>query len=188
MTKLGVFLMFIVAAMLTAGVYGAVHDQISYTVSPEYFTRFKFPEFGLLNSTVPERVRAAEVGFLASWWMGIPIGLLTGVAGFLQPTAALMRRALLWSLPIIVGFAFVVGLLGLIYGIAHTRTIDLASYSGWFIPDGVVDMRRYLCAGYMHNASYLGGVLAVPAAWTFHVSFRARQRGRTLAPANGVPA
>lgn len=177
MRKLGVFLMFIVAAMVTAGVYGALHDQISYTVSPEYFTRFKFPEIGLLDSTVPERARAAEVGFLASWWMGIPIGLLTGLAGFLQPTAALMRRALLWSLPLIVGFAFVIGLLGLLYGVAQTRTIDLASFRGWFIPDAVIDMRRYLCAGYMHNASYLGGVLAIPVAWTFHFAFRARHRG-----------
>ena len=28
-----------------AGCYGALHDQISYTISPEYFTKVKFEQF-----------------------------------------------------------------------------------------------------------------------------------------------
>jgi hypothetical protein len=34
------------------------------------------------------------------------------------------------------------------------------------------ELRPYLCAGYMHNAAYLGGALSVPAVWRFHVVFR----------------
>jgi len=41
-------------------------------------------------------------------------------------------------------------------------------------PREVVDLRRFLCAGYMHNAAYLGGALSIPAAWLFHIVFRAR--------------
>jgi hypothetical protein len=26
---------------LIAGLYGALHDQLSFTIAPEYFTRFK---------------------------------------------------------------------------------------------------------------------------------------------------
>jgi len=168
------FVLFIAAAAVTAGVYGALHDQISYTVSPEYFTRFKFVEFGLQDASIPERVRAAAVGWAATWWMGLLIGVLTGVAGFLQRTPMLMRRALFWSLPIVVGVALAAGLLGLLYGVIQTRTIDLRAYQGWYIPDGVVHIRRYLCAGYMHNASYIGGALAIPVAWRFHFVYRAR--------------
>ena len=61
MKKLLAFLTFIVLAMVTAGLFGALHDQVSYSVSREYFTRFKFSQFQLLNPAVPERVRAAEV-------------------------------------------------------------------------------------------------------------------------------
>jgi hypothetical protein len=174
MARARVFGMFIGAAVITAGVYGSLHDQISYTVSPEYFTRFKFIEFGLLDGSIPERVRAAEVGLLATWWMGLPIGLLTGIAGFVQRSPALMRRALLWSLPLVVVVALASGFLGLVYGVIQTRSIDLGAYQGWYIPDGVVHIRRYLCAGYMHNASYLGGTLAIPVAWGFHLAYRAR--------------
>jgi hypothetical protein len=174
MARARVFVMFLGAALITAGVYGALHDQISYTVSREYFTQFKFPEFGLTNGSIPERVRAAEVGWIATWWIGLLIGLLTGVAGFIQRTPALMRRALFWSLPVIISIVLVFGLGGLLYGFIQTRSIDLHAYQGWYIPDNIVHIRRYLCAGYMHNASYLGGVLAIPVAWGFHLVFRAR--------------
>jgi hypothetical protein len=77
-----------------AGLFGALHDQMSYTVSSEYFAKFKFIQFHLLDPGVPERIRAAKVGFLASWWMGIPLGVLCGSAGFVQRSPALMLRAL----------------------------------------------------------------------------------------------
>jgi hypothetical protein len=95
MYRLQSFVLFMVLALLTAGIFGALHDQISYTVSHEYFTRFKFFQFGLLDPAVPERLRAAQVGFLASWWMGIPLGLLAGVAGFMHRDPIRQRRALL---------------------------------------------------------------------------------------------
>jgi hypothetical protein len=67
--RLRAFALFLGAAVLTAGAYGALHDQISYTVSPEYVTRFKFVQFGLQDPSIPERVRAAAVGWAATWWM-----------------------------------------------------------------------------------------------------------------------
>ena len=44
--KLIVYGLLVVIAVLFAGLYGVVHNQISYTVSPEYFTKFKFRQFG----------------------------------------------------------------------------------------------------------------------------------------------
>ena len=34
-----------VMGALIAGLYGVVHDQITYSMSPEYFTRLKFFQF-----------------------------------------------------------------------------------------------------------------------------------------------
>ncbi|HEV2547355.1 MAG TPA: hypothetical protein VGU20_08460 [Stellaceae bacterium] len=174
MKKIGIFLIFLPAAALVAGLFGAAHDQISYSVSPEYFTKFKFIQFRLLDADVSERIRAAKVGFLASWWMGIPLGILCGSAGFLQRTPTLMARALAWSLPVIAIFTLIVALAGLAYGWSQTATIEPSNYRGWFVPPNVVDLRRFLCAGYMHNAAYLGGALSIPAAWLFNLIVRAR--------------
>jgi hypothetical protein len=172
--RVGVFLLFLPAAVLVAGLFGMIHDQISHSVSREYFTKFKFIQFHLLDPDIPERIRAAEVGFLASWWMGLPLGFLGGLAGFVQPSVTLMWRALIWSLLVVATFTLTIALAGLAYGWVQTGMIDLASYRGWFVPGGVTDLRHFLCAGYMHNSAYLGGALSLPVAWLFHLIFRAR--------------
>ncbi len=174
MKRAGIFLLFLPAALLAAGVFGIIHDQISYSVSNEYFTKFKFIQFHLLDPSVPERIRAGEVGFLASWWMGIPLGILCGLAGFIQRSPSLMREALIWSLPVIAVFTLTIALTGLSYGWYRTEMIDIAAYRGWFIPHDVTELRRFLCAGYMHNSAYIGGGLSIPVAWLFHLIFKAR--------------
>jgi hypothetical protein len=174
-----VYAFFVFLAVLAAGAYGMAHNQISYTVAPEYFTKFKFRQFDLVDTPLPERVRASLIGFLASWWMGVPIGLLVGIAGFAQADARQMLRASLGSILVAVMFTLLFGLGGLLYGFVQTEQIDLADYRGWFIPDDVTDLRRFLCAGYMHNSAYLGGVLAIFVAWAFHlvVLLRSRRSG-----------
>ena len=172
-------MLFLIAIFL-AGFYGAAHNQISYTVSPEYFTKFKFRQFGFENSTLPPRVRAAMVGFLASWWMGIPIGFLVGAVGFIHHGYWRMFKITLWSFVVVIAFTLLFGLCGLLYGYFQTRTINLADYQGWFIPNDVVNLRRFLCAGYMHNASYTGGTLAIFVAWIFHILVKIRTKEPTF--------
>lgn len=176
MKKMFVFLLLVLIAIFFAGLYGMLHNQISYTVSPEYFTKFKFRQFGLEDMPLPEQVRASIVGFLASWWMGIPIGILVGLMGFIHQGYRRMFKISLWSFVLAVGFTLIFGLCGLFYGWFQTRTIDLASYQTWFIPGDVVNLRRLLCAGYMHNSSYLGGTLAIFVAWAFHIVVRFKVR------------
>ena len=178
MKKFCVYVFLILIAMALAGVYGMFHNQISYTVSAEYFTKFKFRQFGLVDVNLPDRVRASMVGFLASWWMGIPIGLLVGGFGFIHPGHWRMLRVSLWSFLVVIIFTFLFGLCGLLYGWFQTRNFNLSDYRGWFIPNDVVDLRRFLCAGYMHNSSYLGGTLAIFAAAIFHIAVRIKTRNR----------
>jgi len=167
---------YILLSILVAGAFGALHNQLSYTVSPEYFTHFKFIQFGLLNSPLPERLRASEVGFLASWWMGIPLGILTGLCGYIQRGAEDMRRALCGAMLVVLLVVATSSLVGLCYGFLRTKHFDVGDYSGWFVPEGLSNLRAFLCAGYMHNASYLGGLIAVPGALVFHLIYRARRR------------
>jgi hypothetical protein len=176
MKKVGVFFLILVAAIALAGAYGAAHNQISYTVSPEYFTKFKFQQFGLDDDARSERVRASVVGYHASKGMGLPIGVLVGAAGFIHRGYRRMLRISLWSLAVVIGFTLCFGLCGLIYGYLQTQSVNVAGYRGWFIPTDVVNLRRFLCAGYMHNAAYIGGALSVPAAWAFQILVKVRAR------------
>lgn len=56
---------------LAAGAFGIIHDQITYTISPEYFTRMKFDQFRSADFGFPPRILVAEIGFLATWWVGL---------------------------------------------------------------------------------------------------------------------
>lgn len=170
MKKFLVFVFLLVVAVAISGLYGMVHNQISYTVSPEYFTKFKFRQFGLENVNLPDRVRASMVGFLASWWMGIPIGILVGGSGFIHSSPSQMLKFSLMAFGLVLVITFAFGLAGLIYGCAQTRTIELTDYQGWYIPHGLIDLRCFLCAGYMHNASYLGGTLSIFVACVYQVA------------------
>ncbi len=172
MKKFLVFVFLILLAVMVSGLYGMVHDQISYTVSPEYYTIFKFQQFGIADMNLPDRARASIVGFLASWWMGIPIGLMVGGTGFIHPGHWRMLKITLLAFGLVIAITLLFGLSGLLYGYLQTKTINLADYHGWFIPKDVVDRRRFLCVGYMHNASYLGGTLSIFAACIFQVVVR----------------
>jgi hypothetical protein len=86
---------------------------------------------------------------------------------------------------VIAGFTLAFALCGLLYGYWRTSSVDLSAYRGWFIPRDLQHQRRFLCAGYMHNSAYLGGVLAIPVAWWFHALFKRRATG--LAWLAGLP-
>jgi len=51
--------------------YGIIHDQITYSISPEYYTKFKFYQFGLIKSPNDfvhnPRQMAIIVGIMATW-------------------------------------------------------------------------------------------------------------------------
>src|SRR5262245_37428369 len=55
---------------IVAGGYGILHDQITYAISPEYFTKLKFEQFHCANFGFSERVFVGVIGFLATWWVG----------------------------------------------------------------------------------------------------------------------
>jgi len=178
MKKLFVFLVLVFSAIILSGFYGILNDQISYTVSSEYFTKFKFQQFGIAEMNLPDRVRASLVGFLASWWMGIPIGLFVGGCGFIHPDCRRMLKASLLAFGLVIAITLIFGLCGLLYGYLRTNPINLANYKGWFIPNDVVNLRRFLCVGYMHNASYLGGTLSIFIASIFQVLIRIKDAKR----------
>ena len=49
----------LIIACIYAGTYGAIHNQISYTVSLEYFTKFKYLQFGV--SSASHRLNVAVI-------------------------------------------------------------------------------------------------------------------------------
>ena len=69
MLKFALFPLLLGAACVIAGLYGALHNQISYTVSPEYFHLHKFKQFEI-PVALHGRIGAAwSVGMLRGGWV-----------------------------------------------------------------------------------------------------------------------
>ena len=149
---------------LLAGVYGIIHDQITYSISPEYFTRLKFSQFHYADFGFPPRVFVAEIGFLATWWVGFVAGWFVAriaVPAF-PPGTALCHasRAFLT----ILAFALTASIIGYLLGLLRRSNSDFSSWEGFATKRGILDLPNFGRVAYIHNASYLGGLVGLVAA------------------------
>jgi hypothetical protein len=164
-------LLFVVTiSTLLASIYGVIHDQITYSISPEYFTKFKFIQFKLEGSPLPERMLATLVGIGATWWMGLFAGIICGGISFIQNNHRNMLRTSLESLGIVLVVAVLMGVIGWIYGLNYVTHIGKAETGrvSAFHP-GVEDYKSFIRVGIIHNFSYIGGVLGIGlgVVWQF---------------------
>ena len=172
--KILTFLLLVVLAIGVSGLYGAVHDQISCSVSSEYFTKFKYHQFGVADKDAPLRLNAASIGVRATWWMGIPIGLVVGAVGLIHPTARLMFGRTCWAFAAVAAVALAFGIWGLGKG-WFMASHDPVDYTGWFIPSDLENPRNFLAVGHMHNHSYLGGTVGIFVGIACQVFLRIRR-------------
>ena len=180
MNKFLTLLAILILAPLIGGLYGIFHDQITYTISPEYYTKFKFYQFGLMDigneAIFPNpRLQVSVVGFLATWWMGIPVGIILGLVGLIQERARTMFLTTLKAFVVTILIAFLTGLVGLIYGFLFLKYSDLS----WFMPDNLIDRTNFIAVGSMHNFSYLGGLTGLIGGITFTIIEKRKQKRAT---------
>lgn len=168
--KLPVLVLLLALAALAAAVFGALHNQLSYTVGPTYFTALKFDQFGIAPDTAP-RLGAAQVGVMASWWMGLLVALPAFLYGFVAvPRTETYLAAGIGAIGLVLVLVTLAALLGLVGGIASEATGILDGYLT--LPDGP-SRADFLRAGFMHDASYAAGALGLPVA--FWPMLRARR-------------
>lgn len=151
-------------ASLPAGIYGILHDQFTYSISPEYYTKFKFIQFGLDEIEYYSlRKKVAIVGFLATWWFGLFLGLILGIFGLRHKDWKTMLKVSITSIFIALIVAFIVGIIGLLYGKFTLSNQPESEFNSWFIPEHLIDFRSFISVGSMHNFSYIGGMIGLIA-------------------------
>ena len=167
-------------ACVIAAMYGIAHDQLTYTISPEYYTKFKFYQFGFMDigseAIFPNpRIEVSLVGLLATWWTGIPIGIILGlVAALIYSNRRQMFAITLKAFIVVISITFLTGLIGLGYGHFYLANKARSAFVDWYIPDNLVDFQSFVKVGSMHNFSYIGGMVGLFGALIFIFT----QRGR----------
>ena len=180
MNKLIALILILIIAPILGGVYGIIHDQITYSISEEYYTKFKFIQFGLQNwgmgqnvgtEKSPEiilqnpRFGASIIGTLATWWVGLIIGIFLGLIGLIHRNGKEMLKATLKSIVLTTGIALLTGLIGLLYG----KLFLVGNPPNWYLPDNLIERGTFIMVGSMHNFSYLGGLIGLICGIIFSI-------------------
>jgi hypothetical protein len=167
---------------LIAALYGVVHDQVTYTISPEYFTRLKFQQFSYADFGLPVRVYVAEIGALATWWVGF-------AAGWFMARIVMPRRAsnsllllVLRGFTMMLGSAFLAGVIGYLYGAFREITPANSGLADFAESIGVKDIPAFVRVAYIHNAGYLGGLIGLIIAIVI-----LRRKVRSQLPSGELP-
>ncbi len=160
---------------LVAGGYGVLHDQITYTISPEYFTKLKSAQFAYANFGFPTRVFVAEIGFLATWWVGLFSGwFLARIALPVWPIRKAFHKCLK-GFTLIFVLAAGAGVFGYLLALLHSR-----DYSDWQEMTSCLDIQdvpAFVRVAYIHAGGYIGGLagLLISLGWSFHQKKLSRQ-------------
>jgi len=145
------------ACILAAIGYGIVHDQITARICVEYFSVFHPP---ILGGTQSPTLLAFGWGVIATWWVGVLLGV----------PLAVVARAGSWPrltvsdlLPMIRTLLIVMAVCAILAGIA-------GYFRGVVPPDmrRVIEPelhRRFLADWWAHSASYASGFLGGIVLW-----------------------
>ncbi len=152
---------------VAAGAYGILHDQWTYSISPEYFVKLKFKQFHYADFGWGPRVFAGTIGFLASWWVGSIIAWFIGrrfVPGRSRQPA---YRSTFKAFGIVFCCGALGSFLGFLIGLAFGPEADYSNWNEVFVHLGIIDRYSFVRVAYIHNASYLGGLAGLVAALLF---------------------
>lgn len=166
----------VVLASGLAAIYGAMHDQVTYSIGPEYFLNFKFHQFAYADLALGDRLFAATVGVLATWWVGLTAGWLLARRCVESRPATVVRPLIHRGLAIVFACGLVGSFSGCAYGFWRGPAADDSVWSGTFEQFGITDRWAFMKVAYIHNADCLGGIAGLFIAY---FSVRPPQSGRT---------
>ncbi|QKG69897.1 hypothetical protein [Erythrobacter mangrovi] len=142
-------------ATLAAVVYGILHDQVTAHVCVEYFTIAHPPIF----PTDSPFLLAIGWGFIATWWVGLPLGILLAATARIGRNGKLgliqLRRPITLLMAVSGCAALLSGFLGA--SLVAMQLIDLPGDWGTVIP--ISQWPAFAFAVWAHSASYLVGTL-----------------------------
>ncbi len=148
-------------SVLAAITYGIIHDQITARICVEYFT---IGHARLIESDSPT-ILGLFWGIVATWWVGLPLGMGLAVAARAGHRPKLTASDLLPSLTRLLLIMFASAALSGFIAFLTSRSgvFTLAEPLASKVPkDRHI---AFLTCGWAHSASYLAGFLGGVTLW-----------------------
>jgi hypothetical protein len=145
----------ILLCIAAAVAYGIVHDQITARMCLEYFTVYH----PLVVASDSPTVQGLVWGVIATWWVGLFLGLILAAAARLgswpKRTAGELIRPMLLLMVVSAAIATLAGITG--YVLATANIIWVAPHWANWIP--AERHAAFLADAWAHSASYLVGFM-----------------------------
>jgi len=153
----------LLACTAAAMVYGVVNDQITSSISWEYFYYAKELDKVLGPIVPPDAValhlQAARIGIEATWSAGLIFGVVLLYANNPRPGLPRLKSGeLLLLLPVIGLFAAVFGAIGGYLGF-NGSLVQLQSEFAGMVEGNYWHPYRFMCAWGVHLGGYAGGAI-----------------------------
>jgi hypothetical protein len=149
------YLSIVAVSVIAAVTYGVLHDQLTVRVCLEYFTIFHPQVFPTTSPTL----LGLGWGVIATWWVGLPLGVVLGGAA---RTRSAPKRTARELLP---GLALLMAATGFAAGVAGVSGF-LAARAGTAAPPGWIQSMlpaekhaAFVADLWAHRTSYVAGGL-----------------------------
>ena len=159
------FIAIILLAILAAIVYGICHDQVTARVCVEYFTVAHPPVFQTESPTL----LGLGWGTIATWWMGLVLGIPLALASRAGKRRVIDARDLVRP---IAGLLLIMGLAALVFGTSGyllARSGVVKFPTDWESVISSDQHTRFMFDVWAHMASYLvgffGGLVLIVKTW-----------------------
>lgn len=149
------FAKIVLFSLAAAIVYGILHDQVTAHLCVEYFTIAHPPVF----HTQSPFLLALGWGVLATWWVGLPLGLLLAVVARLGPV---QRLALADVRPWIIRLLIAMAICALVAGVVGSYLVAtgiLPVPGDWAMRIPPSKQVAFSADAWAHLASYGSGIL-----------------------------
>jgi hypothetical protein len=174
MKKAITLILVVFISIIISVAYGIIHNYITYTISPEFYTKDIFFKFGVLDDYSRKfsgswTLALIWIGFFSTWWFGLLIGLI-----FIIPSinnTKLKLTTFLKSILIIIGFVILFGFIGYIVAELHPSEI----ISNYNYPFEIENKRNFNKVHTINSFSYIGGIMGVIIGILFLLKSRDRK-------------
>jgi uncharacterized membrane protein len=160
-------ILWLAMAIVLATLYGILNDQITVTISPEYFSVFKRRMFWwlvgpMVENGAPLRLQAAAVGAAATWWYGGFLALILIPFSILGRTPNLTTRDFLKAILLIMGITLGTSI---VFGFAAYVLVPHPIFGpgNEFLQD-IIDTHHAFAVGCWNTGAYLGALIGTVVA------------------------
>lgn len=153
--RLFIFIALLLIAPAIAGIYGFIHDQITFAVSEEFFTKLRFLEFDLPDNWPPS-AKAGVIGIANAMKAGIPFGIVLTAIGKIHKKDFHLLNYTIYAYLLTCLMSFVFTILALYMPLAPQEVREVAT-----MPADILDPIAFQRVILMNNYGYVGGIIGM---------------------------